>query len=388
MKKALINLTAVFAAAAMCLCTACGGGDSEEYTVDTFKGVVSEQSYKTKDTAVQAFIAEEVGGENLEAVFIEYIKEADLTQAEIAELNVEQKVDSAEKGKAVYSVSDKAKTSASAKEGGEEENRGEQRLYVLSVEGEYRYYTPAPQTEENITRSYFEDVLSFSKYVNCTIKAQAEIGSSVEAKSDQFGMSTVSKAFSDGYIKITENAIVSYGIMKGTYTMNGVEQEETIESYSYTVNTEQGVRVNVYSNGKDSYSLSVNGEENEGMVFISYLGYNVSEHIYYVKTAKGFALRGDMMEKYIKENITEDDEINEFTVDKDTIIDYYVKDGRLSKVDGNVKYFIDMKDGRGTVKMNWTNISKSEFCDYGTTVAEIPDEVVQFLAGEGYTVKA
>ena len=75
MKKALINLTAVFAAAAMCLCTACGGGDSEEYTVDTFKGVVSEQSYKTKDTAVQAFIAEEVGGENLEAVFIEYIKE-------------------------------------------------------------------------------------------------------------------------------------------------------------------------------------------------------------------------------------------------------------------------------------------------------------------------
>ncbi len=92
MKKALINLTAVFAAAAMCLCTACGGGDSEEYTVDTFKGVVSEQSYKTKDTAVQAFIAEEVGGKNLEAVFIEYIKEADLTQAEIAELNVEQRL--------------------------------------------------------------------------------------------------------------------------------------------------------------------------------------------------------------------------------------------------------------------------------------------------------
>ena len=39
MKKALINLTAVFAAAAMCLCTACGGGASGVDRVEAWGGV-------------------------------------------------------------------------------------------------------------------------------------------------------------------------------------------------------------------------------------------------------------------------------------------------------------------------------------------------------------
>jgi len=121
MKKKFIIIASVILIFVMCAAvfTAC---NKDNVPKDTFyKGTLSANSYASSEDAAVAFLANEVSGEATDAQYVSSTKQADLTSAEINELEIsaedKAKLTSAEKVVITYNVSEEATASAAAATG-------------------------------------------------------------------------------------------------------------------------------------------------------------------------------------------------------------------------------------------------------------------------------
>ncbi len=381
MKKAL---TAAFIAALTVIsCVSMSGcdllsqlfGNSGEMA-ESFKGVVSEQDYEDEESAAQAFLEAEVNGSTVSATFIAYEKESDLSESEIAALNLDFEVDSAEVGYVSYDDGTAVSGNTPVKAAlavNSYTNYKRQKLYIFKTNGAFKYFVPTIATGENLTASYYSDVLNYDRYRNSTVTGNLKQYVSV-----------------NGYTQSTE--------MSFTYKFNGSVStvEITIDDETtgfYMVATTSGLVAVVEDNRSQYEVLDLiylglgDIEYPSDLIWSGVVPY--ADHTYFEKTVDGFMMRTDKYADFAYKalesiygqdalymdiiNNIEYDEIGlNFTVQDDNIIK------ATQELSISIQYQGQYADAASSADYN--------ISDFGKTTVTLPSAARNAVIGAGYTI--
>lgn len=327
-------------------CVGCGGD-----TVAEFSGAVSTVTYQSIEEAVKGFLKEEVSGDALEAEFVSYEKEKDLSDSEIEELALGEYAEgliSAEKGTVEYL--DNGTEEETAPTAAKTYRRG---VYILGYVGTYRFYVPAATEGETLSKSQFSSVFDAAGYTNCTVE-----GLYVEKDAD--GTYEVSSPIS---LKVTEEAIYwkeshTYEGETDYYEMYGVMRNSKL--HFATRNSEEPfVKTDADMGDYDSIA--------EFFTDWFWNFFPIPDHSWFEKTAKGFALRADKTEEFLgMEGPGLGAGAGEITVQYEVGIE----DGRIKD------YIMKFESAEGT------STRTIDFSEFGSTELTVPDEVNALFADE------
>lgn len=345
-------------------------GCSQHPVDDSFQGAISEQSYETKDSAVRAFLDNEISGIATYANFISYDKEDELSQKEIDALNLDDLCDvseivSVERGTVTfsdnnsYASSDDVMTMSAntAALGKSKDNDGGNKttsLVLITFRNSYKYFVESFKKGQLITKSYISEILDYKKYVNMTETSVSESSAGLLGFMAKTKITTVTK--------ITENAIYSKITTKAP-TGNSV-----IESY-------------IIRSGYSYYAYQRTGDDDDSMSSWQTMRFTYSsiedfvesifnfDHTYFERIDSGFTMADDKFKSYVEDVLSASGSINgEVTSGK---VDYHVEDGRLSSSEAELKITVTTEG----VSVNATSKATTEWTDYGTTVIDIPSEL-------------
>lgn len=345
-----VLLSVIIAIAATFSLIGCGGGEATDNHApdNSFEGSISAQSYATVNAAAKAFLTEEINGKATTATFVAYEKSADLTEEEIAELNLGddfeyavEDIDSAESGVVSYfdSVARAATDTKTA------------RLIIIKIGSVYWYYVPLFKNGDVLTNSYMDNILDFTKYRNMT---QTSVVKTVGKSGLMSSVTTVTVT-----IKIAGDKVH----FKQETLVNG-ETEITEYYFHFTSNA---ANVYEYDEYTQSWKRMLNGRYSSvDDVLKEAFKYDAS---YFVKTTTGFKMNSDKLTQYL------DDVLSEIKTANCTVTgasaDYYVKDGRLDSVVATVS--MDVTTQGRTIKA--TSTSTATYSDFGTTEIEFPFDI-------------
>lgn len=375
MKKFLRATVAAFAALCTFAFAACGNGEGLPPASETFTGTISVQSYGER-----AFLTDEVNGETTASSFVRYEKTADLTADDIGALNTDESITAGEKGNVIYTVSSAQASVRSASAATTQELS--QEVYLLQTGSTYRYYTPAPAVDSNITKSYYRSVFEEENYTNCTADATSYVQMNVTGiqngmeQSMQLTMSTSMK------LQFTEHAT------KQEYTASASSQGQTFETtgVSYTVETTRGFVI-VEKEGErytytplSDYSVTETMMGNASSLF---------DHTYFIKTETGFSIRGDkgraFAAKYLEsaaDTIPSSMQMNIPKLD----YDFYISEGKVCKMTIDLILNGSYSESGITADCSFNAGQTLRLTDYGSTTFELPQEVRDFLEQNHFTL--
>ncbi len=385
MKKSLLKILCVICAAVCVFAFAACGDSSSSLPAasETFTGAVSEQSYESQDSAAQAFVSAEINGESTSATFVSYSKTADLTADEISALNVSETVTSGEQGYVSYSTSTASTAAAGLTSGSSSENT--QKLYILKVDNEYKYYTPALSSGENLTKSYLESVLDADNYRNYTLKNKIDYSLSYSGSTNQNV-----KASGTMTLKITENGAI--GSFPFKMTIEGMTVSATGNYYYVKVNGGYYIYATATFMGITETALDFFATDEE-YEYLTNIGANTSgygvdmtdtDHTYFVKTDTGFSVREDKMTALLNALFSDmmsgsgvNVNINKFA------LDFYVSSGLIYQIKQNFAFNMTSYGETATLSMNNT----MTLTNIGTTdMGTIPQDVIDYITSKDYTV--
>ena len=335
------------------------GGVSE-----TYKGEVSSSSYSNKESAAQAYVREQVVGEQ-SATIINTTSQGTLSNEQVTALqlpaDVQDGIVSVEKMQVEYATSTTSYASTNT------QNKTVT-VYVIKYATNWKYYTPAPITGETISKSYYDSVFNAEKYENCTFTSTTSIRMTLAAVINvQVTMTQV--------VKHEEGKIY----MEQTVAFSGLGEEESDYVALYIEETNGSTHCYAKSSETASWAhatlhqMGYNSIAELRPFYDSYLDYT-----YFTKTDYGFRMTDDNAKKYIQETLEKEEAIKEFfqggnNLDMDLFIKYYVCDGVLSgmRQDANFDLNVNLdEEGMITVKVDLVN--RTLCSDYGTTKIERP----------------
>lgn len=343
-------LSVIVAIAATLSLTGCGSDTpTDNHAPDnSFEGSLSAQSYESVNAAAEAFLTEEINGKATEATFVSYEKSSDLTDEEIAELNlgedfeytVEQ-IDSAENGVVSYTDS-VARTTVVVKTA---------RLVVIKIGSVYWYYVPLFKNGDVLTNSYMDNILDYTKYRNVTETSVVKATASVAGYSVTTTITVTTKIAGD---KVH---------LKQVKDLLG-EKEITEYYFYFTPSSAVEYEYNQYTESWEiGHAISYNSVDE---ILEEAFKYDAS---YFVKTKSGFKMNSEKLTQYLNDVLsnvaTAGCTINSASAD------YYVKDGRLDSARAKVTMTAKIEDT--TVKT--TSVATTKYSDFGTTEIEFPFEV-------------
>ncbi|MDE7464364.1 MAG: hypothetical protein K2M48_04975 [Clostridiales bacterium] len=351
-----ILLSAVMAIAATFALVGCGDNDGgngdggDKHAADTsFVGSISVQSYESANDAAAAFLTEELDGAATSTTFVSYEKSADLTEEEIAELNLGEDfeftvedIDSAENGVVSYTESTSAvnESAAGAKTA---------RVVIIKIGSVYWYYVPMFKDGEVLTNSYMDNILDFTKYANVT---ETVVSKSVVSAGGQMAETSITIT-----TKIANDKIYFKQVAPNPYT----NQKETTEYYF--VVTEEGLLM--YDKVGSEWDSSYSGFDSLDEFLEAAFKYDAS---YFVKTKSGFKMNSEKLTQFLRDVL---DNIGQGYTISSVSANYYVKDARLDSAESNVK----MKMTYQGQTINGTATVTTTYTDYGTTVVNLPFEI-------------
>lgn len=341
------------------------GGVSETYI-----GSLSEESYDTADDAAAAFVLEEIAEEDVTYTVTSAICDGTLTNEEIATAGISEDLlkdaKSVEKYTVAYSeekseAEGRAVTSRSVEKIEADGNGKKVVVYIISGEGWFKYFSPVVVTGETVTKGYYNSIFNSDKYKNCTFIQSVK----AETKARMAGESMTILMSSDSIIRYDDNRI--YIKMTTSSKGDGENASETVEMY-IEKGENGGLDCYVLYNGKwTKTSLTDEG------VLKPFSNNQFLHYSYFTKTDYGCSLAKKNLATYMSQaigialgNVGDSLEI-------DGYIDYFVSDGVLTGILGNV-----------TVKMNYEGVAMDETVettckcvDYGTTKVESPIKGVE-----------
>ena len=356
MKKSIRLIVAALLVAIMAIgFTACGSGN-----VDTFAGAISEDSYVSQQEAAEAFLDNEISGEAARAQLKEVKEVGTLSSEEIAGLDTG---DALEEGDTIVSakivdISYTRNVAGAASLAAEEEDTFVFTVYIIEISPfgavvhEFRYYVPKAENGDALTRSYFADVLDSAKYVNCTQKYTAKSSS----QGISMNIDYVIKCATDkALLEMTMPDLNDTASM-----MTGKFSYMTIYGYF-----EDGATFDTWL----SLDKGASYVKDSGNSFAEYGVYNMEsfatlclpdiDYSYFEKTSYGFKIQEAFLNKYVGEalgSLAPGASVS-------ASLKYYVKDGRLSKVESKITADLGYKV---------TASSSITFSAFGTTVVERP----------------
>lgn len=336
------------------------GGVSE-----TYKGEVSASSYSTANSAAQAYVREQVVGEQ-SATIVNTTSQGTLSNEQVNALQLPAEVQdgivSVEKMQVEYSTSATAYTSTNT------QNKTVT-VYVIKYATDWKYYTPAPITGETISKSYYDSVFNHEKYENCTFTNTMTINMTLAMVINVKVILTQTVKHENGKL-----------YMEQTTAFSGLGEEESDYLALYIEETGSSAQCYAKTAQEGSWSsatlhqVGYNSIEELRPFYNDYLDYS-----YFTKTEYGFRMADENAKKYIQETLAKEESIKEFfeesnSLDMDLFIKYYVSEGVLSGIRQDASFDLNInleEEGAITVKVELTN--KTLCTNYGTTTIERPN---------------
>ena len=345
------------------------GGVSE-----TYKGGVSQMSYGSKEEAAEAFVANEIVG-NQTATVSDIIFKKDLGDSEaaaiiplelltggvqgVSQLEVTYSVygDSSMKASKGYTNVDSLDTTRKVD------------VYVIKFEFDWKYFTPCPVTGETITRDYYDSVFNAEKYKNCTFVSTTKMNMDVSAGGQTQKVDctiTQTIKYADGKIYLTQ-------VVTGDTDMLGLSNAN-IEAYMEEVDGVNKIYVKMGAESSwvegNLYQIGFSSMDELTPFATSYLDYT-----YFTKTEFGFALPRDNAKKYFMaafESLGASFSSMLDDMNIDMYAEYYVREGVLSgaRTEANVDIEMDVSGTSASLK-EYVNVVTT-CTDYGTTVVNKP----------------
>ncbi len=400
MKKLLATMLSVLALCSFVVVpTACGetggkGGANEDETFvgsDTFKGALSEESYETETKAVEGFLATEISGEVVKAKLEEVETKKELTQTEIAALETEDVLEEGDEIVSAKEVEVKytragGSVSSTAAAPAPEDDYFVFTVYIIEISPHgsevhvFHYYVPKAENGDVLTKSYYNDVLDPSKYMNCT----QEYTNDVCLPALNFDPTSVNPGtFDPNDIQYT----TATGQMK--YTIKVADDKASVDMH--IIDTDNWMMYGPlpcsdilgYFEMKDGEFLTwMKKDEGEYQKFPQnpFLPYGIVDmesfasmclpnidYSYYEKTSYGFKVNEDFLNEYILKALKN---IASSIVSAQAELKIYVQEGKIVQMKASCSYSTNVLPGA-----NLTSSSQEcvVFKDFGTTVVTKPD---------------
>ncbi len=376
MKKSFILAgtlaTALFVSVGFGACST-GGNYSE-----TFKGVLSEETFDSKEEAATAFFEEEIAEESLSHYTVSYEKGTDLTQEEIAALQLGdvkvEDIKSAERGTVNYSL--KNSESASVRAVASQTEGKQVSVILLGIEDSFRYYIPQPGIGEQISQSYLDSVCDLSSYKNFTMTAKST--SSVSEKVSMQGQSQSIKYSIDLSLtlKVTETAAFIEATTSASGNVPGAEGMPTGKQTSTMYVVVEDEQLVAYVKGEDgTYSRNASlfyGYDSLAELFT----YEQPDfdHTLFEKTKTGFKLSADKFDEYVMDNFGEIfGEFDGLKISGEAT--YFVTEGRLAKGTTKISASNSISEGGTSISISCGASASVDYTAFGSTVVTLPAEI-------------
>lgn len=372
MKKKIPALLLAIVAALSCIAfTACDKGEKNNYS-ETYRGTLSSEAYATADDAAQAFVANEISSEATPATFEIYSKGKDLSENEIAKLNLTEDeisdVKNAESGRVSY-IKETASVYGAAPAPSYYKS---QTVYIIefntpSSGGAFKYFVPLPANGESVTKSYLESVLNAEDYKNCTSTYEMPI--KIKLSDRMIGMTIEMSA--KYVVRITPTAVEMVMTLRLPAFADKGLYYETQTTTSYLINSPEGI-LQATSN-EDIWEVS-NFTDEYGIEKLSDL-YSLNlpdaDYSYFIKTKTGFKMSNEYLDSLMNEMLEEADIYEYLGNDFSSTIsaDYYVAQGLLD----SAQVVLKMNGTLEGVKTSITIKAVNKYSDFGTTAVTIPD---------------
>ena len=172
-----------------------GGGDSDIIDAiggvsETFTGTLSSESYDSAQEAAQAYVVKEMATND--DVVIEDVKTTSLSNDEIKDAGIPDEflsgADSVEKVEISYLVTRNETMSlstASVDGTAKKDTLNKEKtvvVYVIKYGTDWKYFTPLPETNTTLSKSYYDSVFNPENFENCTMKYDNDITISASAQ--------------------------------------------------------------------------------------------------------------------------------------------------------------------------------------------------------------
>lgn len=320
---------------------------------DTYQGTVSEAAYASSEGAAEAFVREELSGDEGECKLVRFKSEKTLSKEEAEEMFPALSPLSAEKGDVEY-----------VRGQGESETMP---LYLVREEKGYRYFTPPQRSGERLTKSYYRSVMDRQAYLNCTVETTYNMQlASVSALYYQL------LKFSEGFAYFKQDLPGAFKVdfyvqEQGERLKIFTKHPENDDGKYYDIDRFSGYDMVISRGGKTTSISSLESVSDiVGLMFE-----NNFDHSYYQKTDYGFCLPNENYRALVKDLLSlASDEADEFEAVWNEYqmyarADYYVSEGRLSSSTVQVTACGDWGIFAVTVKQN--------FHSFGTTKVTLPE---------------
>ena len=341
---------------------------------DTYVGSVSEDSYVSAGEAAKAFVTNEVIGSEMASVSgVKHKKTLSANEVssvipaevmgegvvEVQQLEVTYSVMSGENLKAGngYSKVDTLDTSRKVD------------VYVIKYELDWKYFSPCPENDTPLTKSYYDSTFASENFKNCTIETVTKMtmDMKVDGQTQKVDMEmTQTMKYADKKILLTQT-VTGEAASLGLSNMN-------LKAYIEEVDGEMKIYVKMGSDSSwvegNLYQIGFSSIDELAPFATSYL-----EFTYFVKTDYGFTLRGENAKKYFAEVFESlgssfDGMLDNMNIDMTA--DYIVKDGVLRGATtlADVDFKMEMEGHSVSIK---ELVEAETVCyDYGTTVVNRP----------------
>lgn len=335
------------------------GGVSE-----TYKGEVSNSSYDNKESAAQAYVREQVVGEQ-SANIVSTTSQGTLSNEQVTALQLPAEVQdgivSVEKMQVEYSTAELSYTNTST------QNKTVT-VYVIKYATDWKYYTPAPITGETISKSYYDSVFNAEKYKNCTFTNTMTINMSLAMVINIELTMTQTVKHEDGKI-----------FMEQTMSFSALGEEESEYLGLYIDETGSSTECYVKTSAESTWQSAslrqagFNSVDELRPFYDSYLDYS-----YFTKTEYGFRMDDENAKQYIQETLEAEDALKEFLeegngLDMDLFVKYYVCGGVLSGIRQDADFDMNIKISEEESVTVAVKLVNETICkDYGTTTVTKP----------------
>lgn len=346
-------------------------GDGGNYS-ETFGGVLSEETYDSTEEASIAFLENEIAASDTNVEFVAYQKTQDITDAELAGLDLgdidKTAIQSKEWGEISYTAT--VDSMAAVSLAAASNNVMTVRVGVFKIDDVYRYFVPVAGTGEMISKSYFESVIDPANYTNCTSKYDMTI-----KMNTSYAGQSISIDLKTSYVlKVTEDAAMLDITVKGS--VPGVSGgTANTHSVVYITETEYGLEAYQQTDGgswNDAYSV-IAGYDSLDELFEITLSEPL-DYSYFEKTSTGFKLAPLKFQQFLNEAMMEAFEeagIGSIPAQYDGEATYFVSEGRIAKA--TIKASVKMSQSGASVSMSMS--AANQFSAFGTTTVQIPAEV-------------
>lgn len=376
-KRVLRIVLALVLAMSMLSFVACGdkndggkGGDNDPVTDTFYQGTVSVETYASANAAAEGFLENELSGESTQIEFRSYAKTADLTEEEIAELSIDDETRQActavEKGQIEYAAvtpdtQARAVTAIKTKK---------TTIYIISLDAGYKYFAPALQKGDPVTKSYFAEVTKAENFNNVTC-----VSEQVTEVKVPYGSLTVTVTFR---LKMTMIVAGKYAHVTFSYDREAMGETEPLMDpweafFVFEEDFATPGTVTVYLKSGSAWIKNGNVAFDMTSAFKQTFDYT-----YYEKTGGGFKLNDEKYSLWMKEKL---EEINSSSAGGGASIDtssvkgsckYFVKDGKLSQNVTELKYKVIIDNTSCDANL----VATEKYSKYGETVVPVPEGVV------------